>query len=128
MGALFGAVAALIGCFVTDGTKIHESGFLQGYSSLVWGVIVLQAVGGLVVAAVLKYADNILKCFGNALSIVLTSTLSITVLKEFTPDLLFLCGVALVLSATALYSLGFPRPFLDLASSRSAMVKVKPEL
>lgn len=106
--ALFGAVAALAGCIVTDGSKIQQDGFLQGYSSLVWGVIILQAVGGLVVAAVLKYADNILKCFGNAVSIVLSCVLSGVFLQEFTPDLLFVLGTILVLMATSLYSLGLP--------------------
>merc|ERR1711924_447012 len=106
--ALFGALAAFVGCFVTDGAKIRENGFMQGYSGLVWGVILLQAVGGLVVAAVLKYADNILKCFGNALSIVISCVLSGALLHEFTPDGLFVMGTLLVLAATSLYSLGLP--------------------
>merc|ERR1712176_1478082 len=92
-----------------DGSKIMQDGFMQGYSSLVWGVIFLQAVGGLVVAAVLKYADNILKCFGNALSIVISCILSWALLQEFTPDLLFVLGTLLVLVATSLYSLGLPQ-------------------
>jgi len=38
--------------------------------------LVLQAVGGLVVAAVIKYAGNILKGFGAAVSIVTSSIVS----------------------------------------------------
>jgi hypothetical protein len=37
------------------------AGVVQGYTPLVLVVILLQAVGGLVVAATIKYADNILK-------------------------------------------------------------------
>merc|ERR1711971_184632 len=106
--AMFGCLAGLMGCLYQDGAAIFEGGFLQGYSSLVWGVIMLQAVGGLVVAAVMKYADNILKCFGNALSIVISRLLSAVLLNEFTPDLLFVIGTMLVLMATSLYSLGLP--------------------
>merc|ERR1712023_46879 len=88
--------------------KIRENGFMQGYSGLVWGVILLQAVGGLVVAAVLKYADNILKCFGNALSIVISCLLSSFFLREFDPDGPFVVGTFFVLVATTLYNLGAP--------------------
>merc|ERR1712083_233046 len=102
-------MGALLGCFVKDGEKIRADGFMQGYNSLVWTVILLQAVGGLVVAAVLKYADNILKCFGNALSIVISCLLSAAFLQEFVPDLLFVIGTLLVMQATAIYSLGVPQ-------------------
>eukprot|EP00747_Dinoflagellata_sp_TGD_P167125 gnl/TRDRNA2_/TRDRNA2_191041_c0_seq1.p1 gnl/TRDRNA2_/TRDRNA2_191041_c0~~gnl/TRDRNA2_/TRDRNA2_191041_c0_seq1.p1 ORF type:complete len:397 (-),score=60.97 gnl/TRDRNA2_/TRDRNA2_191041_c0_seq1:228-1304(-) len=112
--ALFGSILGLVGCFIQDGPKIHENGFLQGYSSLVWSVILLQAVGGLVVASVLKYADNILKCFGNAVSIILSCLLSGALLKEFTPDGLFVIGTMLVLNATSLYSLGVPQALMKL--------------
>merc|ERR1712137_1203126 len=81
---------------------------MQGYCGIVWAVILLQAVGGLVVAAVLKYADNILKCFGNALSIVLSCMLSAVLLEEFVPDGLFVIGTMLVILATSLYSVGVP--------------------
>merc|ERR1712232_692923 len=108
MGAFIGAILAFIGAIAQDGTAIRADGFTQGYSWLVWAVIILQAVGGLVVAAVLKYADNILKCFGNALSIVLSCILSAVTLEEFVPDLLFVLGTILVLIATSLYSLGVP--------------------
>jgi len=106
--AMFGSALAFVGALVTDGSKIKQDGFMQGYSSLVWGVIWLQAAGGLVVAAVLKYADNILKCFGNALSIVISCMLSALFLQEFVPDGLFVVGTFLVLVATTLYSLGAP--------------------
>lgn len=107
--ASLGAVLGFVGVFLKDGAQVQEAGFLQGYSSLVWGVIILQAVGGLVVAAVLKYADNILKCFGNACSIVLSCLLSTVLLHEFVPDLLFVLGTLLVLVATSMYSLGVPQ-------------------
>ena len=46
-----------------------------------------QAAGGLVVAAVIKYADNILKGFATAVSIVLSSIFSYLLLADFTPSL-----------------------------------------
>jgi len=120
--AFFGAILAFILCFAKDSSKIQQDGFLQGYNSLVWGVIILQAVGGLVVAAVLKYADNILKCFGNAVSIVLSCMLSEILLQEFTPDLLFVFGTILVLLATSLYSLGLPQEVQRLLKGAKAQV------
>eukprot|EP00406_Dinophysis_acuminata_P001890 CAMPEP_0179214556 /NCGR_PEP_ID=MMETSP0797-20121207/2380_1 /TAXON_ID=47934 /ORGANISM="Dinophysis acuminata, Strain DAEP01" /LENGTH=358 /DNA_ID=CAMNT_0020920599 /DNA_START=39 /DNA_END=1115 /DNA_ORIENTATION=- len=106
--AFFGAIIAFAGVLVQDGERVSEAGFLQGYSTLVWLVILLQAIGGLVVAAVLKYADNILKCFGNALSIILSGMISSVSLGEFAPDSRFVQGTLLVLAATALFGIGWP--------------------
>merc|ERR1711935_255793 len=56
--------------------------FMHGFTGWVWTVVILQAGGGLLVAAVIKYADNVLKglatgvsvCFGSAVSAVLFQT------------------------------------------------------
>jgi len=64
----------------------------------------MQAAGGLVVAAVMKYADNILKGFATSVSIVLSSIISYFFLADFHPSLLFLIGAFLVLVATFMYS------------------------
>ncbi|PHJ25818.1 udp-galactose transporter subfamily protein [Cystoisospora suis] len=106
--ALYGTVLAIIGAFWTDGEIIRTKGFFQGYNAVVWSAVLLQALGGLIVAAVLKYADNILKCFGNALSIVLSCILSWWLLNDFQPSALFGVGVAAVLLATFLYSSDVP--------------------
>ena len=37
---------------------------------MVWGVVLLNSAGGLLVAATMKYADNIVKCFATAIAIV----------------------------------------------------------
>jgi hypothetical protein len=46
---------------VVASLSVCGAGLVQGYTPLVLVVILLQAVGGLVVAATIKYADNILK-------------------------------------------------------------------
>jgi UDP-sugar transporter A1/2/3 len=47
-----------------------------GYSFWVWATITLVAAGGLLVAVVVKYADNILKGFATSLSILLSAVIS----------------------------------------------------
>ena len=49
-------------------------------------LFIFQALGGLIVAAVIKYADNILKCFATALAIIISSVLSYFVLNDFSPS------------------------------------------
>jgi UDP-sugar transporter A1/2/3 len=76
----------LFGVYTTDFTKVTEDGFFQGYNTIVWIVIALQALGGLVIAAVIKYADNILKGFATSLSIILSSVVSYYLLDDFLPS------------------------------------------
>lgn len=109
----FGSVMALVVAAMQDGAKILEGGITQGYSFSVVCVILTNALGGLLCAAVLKFADNILRCFSTALSIVLTCVLSATVLNEYTPDVQFALGACLAIGATFLYSLGAPKVFAE---------------
>lgn len=48
-------------------------------------LLFLQALGGLVIAAVIKYADNILKGFATSLSIILSTLISYFWLQDFNP-------------------------------------------
>ncbi|KAL9537038.1 hypothetical protein MBANPS3_012142 [Mucor bainieri] len=87
-----------------DGTTIVERGFFVNYTPLTWTVIAIQALGGLIVALVVKYADNILKGFATSISIILSSIVSVW-LFNFTFSGSFLLGAALVIYATYLYGL-----------------------
>ncbi|EJK74370.1 hypothetical protein THAOC_03956 [Thalassiosira oceanica] len=99
----YALIIALATAFVKDGNAIRESGFFQGYSLLVLSVVTLEAGGGLVVAAVIKYADNILKSFATAVSIV-TSTIVSALVFGFKISLPFMSGCALVFVAVGMYS------------------------
>jgi UDP-sugar transporter A1/2/3 len=87
-----------------DGVTIVEKGFFVNYTPLTWTVILIQAIGGLIVALVVKYADNILKGFATSISIILSSIVSVW-LFNFTFSGSFLLGAALVIYATYLYGL-----------------------
>lgn len=100
---LFGSILAFIGAYMKEGAEISEKGFLFGYNNLVWAVVANQACGGLLVAMVIKYADNILKGFATSLSIILSSILSIW-LFDYSLTLMFTFGGALVIGAVFLYS------------------------
>lgn len=95
---------ALFGTFMWDGQAIHDEGFFQGYNPVVVLTICTQAAGGLIVAMVIKYADNILKGFATSLSIILSTVASIFIFN-FMPTIYFLFGSILVFSATYLYSM-----------------------
>lgn len=105
--ALIGGIAGLVGIYGTaDAAKVAANGFFQGYSPLVWSVILLQALGGIVVAVVVKYADNILKGFATSVSIVLSCLVSYAVFGEVELSGQFLLGTGLVILSTLMYSTG----------------------
>lgn len=54
-------IIAFIGVYAKDAKAVAEQGFLGGYSPIVWTVVTVQAAGGLIVAVVVRYADNVLK-------------------------------------------------------------------
>ncbi|KAM3721970.1 UDP-N-acetylglucosamine/UDP-N-acetylgalactosamine transporter nstp-4 [Dirofilaria immitis] len=101
-----------------DFKQVNEYGFFQGYNSIIWIVVLLQAYGGLVVALVVKYADNILKGFAVSLSIVLSSLISYWLLDDFQPSLIFAIGAMIVIFSTFFYGYE-PRKSAELMESGS---------
>ncbi|KAM7400993.1 hypothetical protein PAMA_005273 [Pampus argenteus] len=100
---LFGFVFAFLGMIMYDGQRVRESGIFQGYNTITCTVVVLQALGGLVIAVVIKYADNILKGFATSLSIIVSTVISYFLLEDFNPTSVFFLGAILVIAATFLY-------------------------
>jgi UDP-sugar transporter A1/2/3 len=74
----------------------------QGFTIKAWGVVVINAVGGLLVALVIKYADNILRGFSSALATI-NSTLLAMVCFGFEVGGGFLLGTAMVIGSAMLY-------------------------
>ncbi|OTF74618.1 UDP-galactose translocator-like protein [Euroglyphus maynei] len=93
----------LIQVFITDIETIRENGFFHGYTILTWTVIFLNAQGGLLVAVVVKYADNILKGFATSISIIISCIVSIYVFN-FIITIQFFIGATLVISSVFLYN------------------------
>lgn len=97
-GALFGSVIA----FLNDGSSIAEKGLFFAWSPLVTLVVANQALGGLLIAVVIKYADNILKGFAVSFSIILSSLLSV-LFFDFSVHVYFAIGTVCVLTSSYLY-------------------------
>lgn len=98
----------LITSFINDGESLRKQGFFFGYDLFVYYLVVLQAGGGLIVAMVVKYADNILKGFATSLAIIISCIASIY-LFNFQLTLQFSFGAALVICSIFLYG-HQPRP------------------
>lgn len=93
----------LLTTLVSDYAAVKENGFFFGYDGFVLYVIILQAVGGLIVALVVKYADNILKGFATSLAIIISCVASIY-LFDFSLSFQFIVGVTLVISSVYGYN------------------------
>lgn len=93
----------LITCLVSDGQQLSKQSFFYGYDLFVIYLVLLQAGGGLIVAIVVKYADNILKGFATSLAIVISCISSMYVF-DFKINVTFIIGASLVITSIFLYS------------------------
>lgn len=66
-----------IGVIFNDGAEIAKHGFFSGYNWVVWSAVLLQAVGGVLVALVVNYSNNIAKNFATSMSIVISFLASV---------------------------------------------------
>jgi solute carrier family 35 (UDP-sugar transporter), member A1/2/3 len=65
--------------------------------------IIMSALGGLIVASVLKYADSVLKGYATAMSVILTGMLSM-VLFGTSLGAIYFMGIVNVVTAVLLYN------------------------
>lgn len=96
-------VLSFASVLVKDWVAVTTHGFFYGYNWAVVAVILLQAVGGLVVAVVVKYADNIMKSFATAVSIIISCALS-ALFFDFRPTFVFVFGSGMVVGSVFLYT------------------------
>ncbi|CAI4226574.1 unnamed protein product [Auanema sp. JU1783] len=101
--AFFSIFGGFFMCYTYDYEAIDKNGFFQGYNNIIWIVVMLQAYGGLVIALVVKYADNILKGFAVSLSIIISTFLSWFFLGDLQPSFTFIIGAGVVIGSTFLY-------------------------
>ncbi|KAI1129687.1 UDP-galactose transporter [Nemania abortiva] len=95
--------AFFVGVVFKDGEEIAKHGFFDGYSWVVWALIILQALGGVLASLCIHYADNIAKNFATSISIIISFLFTVWFFTcEVT--LMFILGTTLVLCATYLYT------------------------
>ncbi|VVC87227.1 UDP-N-acetylglucosamine transporter isoform X2 [Leptidea sinapis] len=75
---------------------------LKGFDGFVWYLVVLQAAGGLIVAVVVKYADNILKGFATSVAIIISCVASMYIF-DFHLTIQFSIGTCFVIGSIFLY-------------------------
>eukprot|EP01105_Mastigella_eilhardi_P000129 TRINITY_DN10171_c0_g1_i1.p1 TRINITY_DN10171_c0_g1~~TRINITY_DN10171_c0_g1_i1.p1 ORF type:complete len:359 (+),score=110.56 TRINITY_DN10171_c0_g1_i1:40-1116(+) len=120
-----------------DWRLVVEKGFFYDFSLSAACIVVIQAVGGILVALVMKFADNIVKGFAISVAIVLTSALSVALFGA-TVDLPFCVGAGLVIISIFNYNGGgaaSQQPRLPLVvrdkdeeAAREAAEAAKPDL
>lgn len=81
--------------------------YLYGFNAWTWTLVALQVCGGLLVAAVLKYADNVLKGLATGVSVVVSTFLS-TLLFRTPLGMEFAVGACMILSSVWFFSNPLP--------------------
>jgi len=105
-------LSILIGVVQTIGQIGDERPYFHGFNAPVWTLVALQAGGGLLVSAVIKYADSILKGLAAGVSVVLSATLS-TVFFNIILMGQFSFGAAMILVSVYFFSNELPKCLLS---------------
>ncbi|VDD75001.1 unnamed protein product [Mesocestoides corti] len=79
--SLASVIIAILVQFMNNG-GVYTKGFFYGFNWLVWTTVALQSIGGIIVALVVKYSDNIQKVF---ISVVSASSLRVAHIWTTTP-------------------------------------------
>eukprot|EP00802_Teleaulax_amphioxeia_P014059 Tamp_14118.p1 GENE.Tamp_14118~~Tamp_14118.p1 ORF type:complete len:375 (+),score=44.73 Tamp_14118:164-1288(+) len=117
-----GVPSSLLGLFalyIQDWKQLTTHGFFQGFTHWTWTVVTLHSVGGLLVTAVMKFADNLLKGFAMAASMISACVLSVHFF-DFALTANFLSGSLIVVMATFLYLLDDKFLLFSMTSSFSS--------
>jgi solute carrier family 35 (UDP-sugar transporter), member A1/2/3 len=85
-------------------TIISSIQLCRGWTSLTFLTVLLMSIGGILVAATLKYADAVLKCFATAVSIAMVSVIGYLYLDE-TMDIFVMIGMLVTLISILNYTL-----------------------
>ena len=112
----------IIGVFaiICDFPVIIEYGLWRGFDYRAIIAVVSSAVGGLIVSAVLKYADSVLKGYATSASVILTGILS-AALFGTTLDLHFVLAVVNVTCSILLYGSLGSTPAQDIRPTPSSL-------
>ena len=94
---------AFAGLSALGSQDVRTYGFFYGYSPVVWVVILLQSLGGFLVAMVVARHSNLAKVITASLSVVSSSFVGWLFLG-FQPDLKFAAGAAVVVGSAAVYA------------------------
>jgi UDP-sugar transporter A1/2/3 len=117
--AAVGAPLTLAVVLWCDGARVQEAGLFQGFDATAWSIVVVNALGGLIIAAVLRYSDNIIKCFASAAAILCVCMIS-NLKGEYEFDPSKVIGTSCVIGASLLYGIRRPswslRFFFELTS------------
>ncbi len=101
---IFSIFFAGLSVLIKDGERVWRLGFFHGFDAFTFFIALVQASGGIIVGATIKYADNILKTFSTAISIVLSCILSYWLLGDLNLAPTFPIGTIIIIVATILYS------------------------
>ena len=100
---LFSIPLQLLAVYQRDWDKVQANGWLHGFCPSTWAVVAQFAFGGLLVAVVIRFADNNLKNLAMALAILLSCLASVP-LFGFQPNGIFGVGAMLVVASIFLYA------------------------
>lgn len=104
--AFFSVIIALVNGYRLTGADAEKS-FMHGFDFWVWVLVLLQAGGGLLVAAVIKYADNVLKGMATGVSVV-SSTACSMILFNTPLTGQFAAGAVIILISVFFFSNDIP--------------------
>lgn len=129
--AFFSVAIALLQTFhdSSSSSASDANSFWHGFTGWVWILVALQAGGGLLVAAVIKYADNVLKGLATGVSVVVATVASMLLFG--TPlSTQFTTGATLILGAVYLFSNNVPgrRGRSSSSSPNTSVAEMKPIL
>jgi len=105
--AFFSAVIAFIQ-FKNLGGEDGKKELFHGFSNAVWALVFFQSCGGLLVAAVIKYADNVLKGMSTGMSVILSTACS-SILFKSALTFQFGFGALIILASVYLFSNDMPK-------------------
>ncbi|KAG2760104.1 hypothetical protein JG687_00011747 [Phytophthora cactorum] len=98
----FGVLFNALGLVLVDGKVLLSEGLFHGYSGWTVVVLVVNSIGGIFMACILKYLDNIACVYSHSMAMMFTTLLSM-IFFAFSPSLEFACGLGILVISMYLY-------------------------